>query len=206
MVKVVLEDINTVVYFTSTPEWAAETQAWSQTKCTDHDTFWCRRITSNGGVQIRQQCRICGHLLGGARKREPGDENLPLHDPDMETRYNELREQEHLQILKKHARLQHEKTSSWFDQYNDYLASDEWQQKRKLVFKRSGGMCEGCGLAEAKQVHHLTYKHVGCEFLFELVAVCDSCHDRLHQDEAPETGDERASSAEPDNPDYEEPL
>ncbi|MGI8399864.1 hypothetical protein ACRYWZ_26180 [Agrobacterium deltaense] len=74
------------------------------------------------------------------------------------------------------------------------------------MFKRSGGMCEGCGLAEAKQVHHLTYKHVGCEFLFELVAICDGCHERLHQDEAPETGDERANSAEPDNPDYDEPL
>lgn len=201
MVKVVLDDINKVVFFTSTPEWAAETEAWRDTKCADHDTFWCRLKTSNGGVQIRQQCRICGHLLGGARKREPGDENLPLHDPDMATRYGEQREQEHLQILKKHARLQFEKDNSWFRDYSEYLQSNAWQQKRKLVFKRSGGICEGCGVTEATQVHHLSYQHVKHEFLFELVAVCDSCHDRLHEDEASEDSDDRAHNAKPDHPD-----
>ena len=33
---------------------------------------------------------------------------------------------------------------------------------------------------KATQVHHLTYQHVFAEFAFELVAVCDECHARLH--------------------------
>ena len=40
-------------------------------------------------------------------------------------------------------------------------------------------MCEGCGVRRAAQVHHLTYEHVGDELLFELVAVCGQCHDRI---------------------------
>jgi hypothetical protein len=35
-------------------------------------------------------------------------------------------------------------------------------------------------------VHHLTYAHVFNEFLFELMAVCDECHDRLHREDVPE--------------------
>jgi hypothetical protein len=33
------------------------------------------------------------------------------------------------------------------------------------------------------EVHHLTYKNVFTEFLFELVAVCQDCHSRLHADD-----------------------
>lgn len=40
-------------------------------------------------------------------------------------------------------------------------------------------LCEGCGKARATQVHHKTYRNLGDEFLFELVALCDACHKRL---------------------------
>jgi 5-methylcytosine-specific restriction endonuclease McrA len=42
-------------------------------------------------------------------------------------------------------------------------------------------MCEGCGDEKAQEVHHKTYKNVGDEFLFELVALCNTCHDRYHK-------------------------
>jgi 5-methylcytosine-specific restriction endonuclease McrA len=51
-----------------------------------------------------------------------------------------------------------------------------------LVLQRANGHCEGCGQRKAVQVHHLTYEHVGQEFLWELRAVCSECHDRLHPD------------------------
>jgi 5-methylcytosine-specific restriction endonuclease McrA len=65
-------------------------------------------------------------------------------------------------------------------QYAEYLQSTAWKEKRRLIMQRCRGYCEGCGSAPATQVHHLTYKHVGNELLFELVAVCDPCHDRIH--------------------------
>lgn len=61
-----------------------------------------------------------------------------------------------------------------------YYVSEEWFAKRQLVFKRSAGMCEGCGIAKADQVHHMSYEHFGNEFLWELEAVCVPCHERYH--------------------------
>jgi hypothetical protein len=65
--------------------------------------------------------------------------------------------------------------------YDKYLLSGDWSHKRELVLQRAKGICEGCGCSTATQVHHLTYNNVGYEFLFELVAICGSCHARLHK-------------------------
>lgn len=68
----------------------------------------------------------------------------------------------------------------WWDKYNAYLQSPEWKSKRARVLKRASGICEGCGIKRATQVHHLHYKNVFKEFLFELVAICEECHDMVH--------------------------
>ncbi|MCL7998265.1 hypothetical protein M8994_08435 [Brucella sp. 21LCYQ03] len=181
--KVYLEDIGKTINVTMTPELSNELSLWIDTDCSGHPEIdWVRRPTSNGSEQIRKQCRKCGYLLGGPRKREPGDEQLPVHDTEFRKAYEAQRESEQKSIFKKHARLQFEKSNSWFRDYSAYLETDEWREKRRLVFRRAGGMCEGCGNATATQVHHLTYAHAKAEFLFELVAVCDECHDRLHED------------------------
>jgi 5-methylcytosine-specific restriction endonuclease McrA len=64
--------------------------------------------------------------------------------------------------------------------YGDYLRSDHWQDTRRRVLQRANGFCEGCLQRHATQVHHLTYAHIGAEFLWELVAICDICHSRVH--------------------------
>src|SRR5205807_4467434 len=71
----------------------------------------------------------------------------------------------------------------WQVQYASYLQSDAWREKREMVFARSGGLCEGCRLKRAVQVHHLTYEHLGNELLWELAAVCLDCHNMVHGDE-----------------------
>ena len=68
----------------------------------------------------------------------------------------------------------------WWAEYDEYLHSPEWWELRERVITRAGGRCEGCGKWQAQHVHHLTYAHRGCEFLFELVALCRDCHDRVH--------------------------
>ena len=70
--------------------------------------------------------------------------------------------------------------AEWRAVYNQYLASDDWKSVRERVLKRACGVCEGCLEAQAKEVHHQTYAHVGDEFLFELVAICGPCHNRMH--------------------------
>jgi hypothetical protein len=45
--------------------------------------------------------------------------------------------------------------------------------------ERDGDICQSCGVAVATQVHHLTYKHIFEEPLFDLVAICDECHEMV---------------------------
>ena len=68
----------------------------------------------------------------------------------------------------------------WWAWYDQYLQSPAWRDIRQLVLRRAHGRCEGCGRRPAAHVHHLSYQHVGKEFLWELVAVCQECHDRVH--------------------------
>ena len=64
--------------------------------------------------------------------------------------------------------------------YAEYLSTDDWKKKARLVHIRAGHICEGCRINPSEEVHHLTYRHVRKEFLFELVALCGPCHDRWH--------------------------
>jgi len=68
------------------------------------------------------------------------------------------------------------------EEYQSYLQSPSWLNLRNRVLAAAQGHCEGCGRWPATEVHHLTYVHVGKEFLWELRAVCRDCHDRLHPD------------------------
>lgn len=66
------------------------------------------------------------------------------------------------------------------EQYTEYLQSQEWWDRRNKVMERACGLCEGCRQREPVEVHHLTYEHVTQEFLWELVALCAPCHERIH--------------------------
>lgn len=62
-------------------------------------------------------------------------------------------------------------------EYTSYMQSPAWQRKRLQILNRSGGRCETCGRA-ATQVHHLTYERLGNEYMSDLLAVCEPCHDK----------------------------
>jgi hypothetical protein len=78
--------------------------------------------------------------------------------------------------------------------YHAYLASPNWQNKRRLVMERAGNICEfqeqngwykdgpiekRC-TKQAVHVHHLTYRHIFDEPLSDLQAVCDFHHKLSH--------------------------
>lgn len=65
--------------------------------------------------------------------------------------------------------------------YDSYLRSERWRITRQQILSRANGICEGCGEDEPKEVHHMTYEHVGNEFNWELRAVCEDCHQRFHE-------------------------
>jgi hypothetical protein len=75
---------------------------------------------------------------------------------------------------------------AFFTKYNAYLRTSAWRSLRHRVLQRARGICEACLIRRATQVHHTTYEHVFAEFAFELVAICDACHSRLHAQEEDE--------------------
>jgi 5-methylcytosine-specific restriction endonuclease McrA len=67
----------------------------------------------------------------------------------------------------------------FFEKYNEYLKTTEWQERRDEVLKRDNYICQACLNARATQVHHLNYVHWGNEPLFDLVAICNECHEKI---------------------------
>ena len=64
--------------------------------------------------------------------------------------------------------------------YNDYLRTPEWQRTRRAKLEQVGNRCRRCGADRKLHVHHLTYDHVGHEWLDELVVLCSWCHSDTH--------------------------
>lgn len=109
-------------------------------------------LTEVGGAQY------LAHLADNAARREDGD-----------------------RLLDEWFGVRPRTTADWWAWYNEYLNSDAWKARRRKVMDRCRGLCEGCRDHPVTQIHHLTYDHVGDELLYELVGLCDACHDRTHE-------------------------
>ena len=141
-----------------------------------------RRVIKGGAVQYVRQCLRCGDPLGNPIAKAKAIEENNGHEPDQldESLIKAWRDAYAAASKQLQARFDR---AAFLSEYSDYLASDEWASKRALVLKRAKGTCEGCGMKPPTQVHHLSYKHVCNEFLFELVALCAECHSRIHAEE-----------------------
>lgn len=115
----------------------------------------------------------------GLAQVEPFDEALKDAWYAWCQRYRQRRQE---QEEESRAAARAEADAAWWKRYNEYIKSKAWKQKTVLVKERAGGMCEACGVNVAVHVHHMTYENVGNEILWELRAVCVSCHQRLHPD------------------------
>lgn len=64
-----------------------------------------------------------------------------------------------------------------------YYASPHWQNLRAMVRARDRNACRTCwlkGTEAVLDVHHRTYERVGCEWLDDLVLLCQDCHKAVH--------------------------
>lgn len=134
------------------------------------------KMNSIGRKMFRWQCPECDEFLSEWVK-VTSDKGIP------EQTERDWSMESHIQgriVEMLTNKYKQEKNSSWFEWYNAYLRSPEWDAKRSAVLKRANGKCEGCGKNTATAVHHLTYAHVGNELLFELAALCKECHKKAH--------------------------
>lgn len=176
--------------------YAKEVGALTAIECQHERTELRRGFNKGGGPIIKKQCLDCGLLVGNAVKRTPETDLLPEIDEGHNPAYEATRKGEWDALRRRYVALQKSRWrgsaegKSYFQRsHADYLTSPEWTERRSLVLDRANGLCEGCRKARASEVHHLSYRNWGNEFLFELVALCGDCHDRIHHlDEDQETG------------------
>ena len=139
-----------------------------------------KRVYPSGAIHYVMQCQRCGARASNALRKAKGVEP-PAFDLELERRWKEAWEAERSAIWDAYKRDETSRHAAYRDKYHDYLASPEWKARRAKVLERCKGICEGCAEQPASDVHHLTYMHVGEEFLYELVALCRECHGRAHE-------------------------
>jgi 5-methylcytosine-specific restriction endonuclease McrA len=71
--------------------------------------------------------------------------------------------------------------------FGEYRQTPEWQAKRAFALARAGYRCQVCAAGDTRlDVHHNTYERYGEESVFDLVGLCEVCHELFHghQDDA----------------------
>ena len=62
-----------------------------------------------------------------------------------------------------------------------YLSSNAWQKRRIARLKFDHYTCQGCGIQGVPlEIHHLHYRTFRKESNSDLVSVCRSCHQHIH--------------------------
>jgi hypothetical protein len=139
-----------------------------------------RRVYGNGSDAIWMQCPQCGKGHGNALKKANFTLEEILEMPLWDKKFEEKSEADYEREREASALKRAIESEEWWARYTAYLTTDAWEARRMAVLERDKWMCQGCLDADAVQAHHLTYAHIGNEFLWELIAVCKPCHKRFH--------------------------
>ena len=151
-------------------------------QCTHSHKFITQRTISNGNVVAYTQCPECGKS-NSVKKPKKGFDKCPQFNAN-------LSDLQHLCWVAQGTIKAHNRDAARYDKlkyidkscpdYKEYLRSPEWWDRRTLVVKRCGNVCEGCRKAKVNHVHHLTYANIFDELLFQLVGLCRECHEKAH--------------------------
>jgi 5-methylcytosine-specific restriction endonuclease McrA len=131
-------------------------------------------------VIVGYQCLECGRSVERIAKKDTNEFRLPWWDTDLEKRWRDRQEAYYAERQRAFEQQRKRQDQQFWERYYRHLGSDKWADLRRRVFLRSKGICEGCGERRAVQVHHLTYERLGDEMLFDLAAVCMTCHEKIH--------------------------
>ena len=144
-----------------------------------------RRRQIRGSTTVWLQCDACGHSVGNAMsvKMHPHADEYPMWDEGLVEAYDAQVEswRQSLPSSEDRAAQREEAYRQRASDYAQWLRnSPEWSEIKKRILWRSRGYCEACLSANATVVHHLTYEFGKIPPAWHLRAVCDGCHERLH--------------------------
>lgn len=139
-----------------------------------------KSITQNGNFQLYKQCLNCGYVPRRLYKFK-NDNNINIDEIQLLDKLrsdaaisNQIDSMKNMSLT-----ISNIKKTLFFSKLNQYYNTDKWKLKREKVLKRDNFLCQACLNKKAIQVHHLTYKHVFDEPLFELVSICIACHTKI---------------------------
>ncbi len=138
-----------------------------------------KRCNAGGVWNVGLQCQTCGTFTGSGMKRadHPGWEGYDEYDDEARGRWYRQREQQWSETQDERRRQQQERSQA----YGEWLrTSVEWRELRAKVIYRAGNRCEACFANAPLQVHHISYLKGKLPPAWMLRAVCEECHDRLH--------------------------
>lgn len=65
-------------------------------------------------------------------------------------------------------------------EYQAYLSTEHWKNKRFEILSKRGCTCEKCK-EWGNEIHHLTYENLWNEKDEDLQVLCDDCHEATHR-------------------------
>ena len=132
------------------------------------------------GPHFCWQCTRCGVVVGQwiPHSQVIQKDQIKPFDDSIYERFRATSRELIIEIEKIKKGIESQDWNDWY--YKTYLPSREWRAKSHAVLRRCNYICEGCGTNKAILAHHLAYTNVGNEFLFELVGLCQDCHDSIH--------------------------
>lgn len=139
-----------------------------------------KRIIKGGAVNYGLQCQNCGRFENKGAKFFGFSPPTAMIDESISIKFKERADKHWQNRIKTQQDERDRAKQQWREYYDWYINSAQWRAKRQEVLERDNYVCCGCRKRKATQVHHLTYDHIGQELLWELVSVCDDCHQVVH--------------------------
>jgi 5-methylcytosine-specific restriction endonuclease McrA len=141
--------------------------------------FCCQRCGEVLEVRDRRdllRLKRATRAVADARPGDPGDATL-LCDSCTDLRLQLHSDEQRLKRLARQARTAQLRKMS----FAEYRMQPEWQARRTATLARAGYRCQTCGEDDVRlDVHHNTYTRYGDEVTFDLVVMCDRCHELFH--------------------------
>ena len=161
------------------------------------DPAFVYRTYESGVVHLTTQCQKCGNTFGSPISKKTVDKSIaipsfnevlykkfceeyyrPIYEAsERQKKLNDIRKTLKIEFYKKEFDIDYTDFDTF---YKYYLTSDTWLRKRETILKRDNYNCRYCSINKATQVHHLSYDNLGNETELELISVCGSCHQLIH--------------------------